>query len=683
VLVVAGQIEAAGSRVVNNIATWDGASWSTLGNGLPGTGPDAAVYALLVHDGQLYAGGYLLEDESGTSAGPMLRWTGNAWQAVGQLDVNATVGTMIEFNGGIVAAVSTSNAGSPAQALWWDGAAWQALGSFANDPGQPSRIDTLVNDRGSLVVGGAFVSVDGTPTSGLVRLIGAWQDMGLATGSECVSALSSAPGLLIVDHLPTDSAHAFHLRRLVTGAWTELPGPFDPAPSNRELLIGVNGDIFATDGGLGETAYHEPGIFRLVGSDWQPVGTSLHGAWALASFRNHLTAGGTFVSADGHSAQGIGSWDGGLWSALSPGLSPDGFWLSVAVSEGQVYASGVLDGAGPAVVRWNGQDWERLFSASTRRLEVYNGDLIVGSDDSGPGLRRFNGSTLETIGPVGQERCVPYLLGGVLYSVSDKNVEPGTVYRLDSTGWTQLGPSFGNSIGSIALDAGQLYILDSADSDVGVNWIGRWNGSAWESVGNWPFPVVPSVVNSVFTYNGRLCASGEFLVLSPVVTVHAFAVLNDDQWAILPSPYYGAMARVAGNQIVACAVDGETNADFIAAFDGNAWSTLATVGTRYTLGSVSDIQLCGDGLLLAGPFATVNNQCSNLFARLPSLHCCGSADFDADGAPGTDQDIQAFFACISGLCCPACGSPDFDGDGAVSTDADIEAFFRVLAGGSC
>jgi hypothetical protein len=62
---------------------------------------------------------------------------------------------------------------------------------------------------------------------------------------------------------------------------------------------------------------------------------------------------------------------------------------------------------------------------------------------------------------------------------------------------------------------------------------------------------------------------------------------------------------------------------------------------------------------------------------------CGSADFNGDGDIGTDQDIEAFFACLSGNCCPTCGSADFNGDGDLGTDADIEAFFRVLGGGSC
>jgi hypothetical protein len=60
-----------------------------------------------------------------------------------------------------------------------------------------------------------------------------------------------------------------------------------------------------------------------------------------------------------------------------------------------------------------------------------------------------------------------------------------------------------------------------------------------------------------------------------------------------------------------------------------------------------------------------------------------SPDFNGDGALGTDADIEAFFACLGGDCCPTCGSADFNGDGAIGTDADIESFFRVLGGGSC
>ncbi|HYE62806.1 MAG TPA: hypothetical protein VD997_12490 [Phycisphaerales bacterium] len=68
-----------------------------------------------------------------------------------------------------------------------------------------------------------------------------------------------------------------------------------------------------------------------------------------------------------------------------------------------------------------------------------------------------------------------------------------------------------------------------------------------------------------------------------------------------------------------------------------------------------------------------------------SGNLCGPQDFNGDGDSGTDQDIEAFFACLGGNCCCTCfcqGS-DFNGDGDFGTDQDIEAFFRVLGGGGC
>jgi hypothetical protein len=69
------------------------------------------------------------------------------------------------------------------------------------------------------------------------------------------------------------------------------------------------------------------------------------------------------------------------------------------------------------------------------------------------------------------------------------------------------------------------------------------------------------------------------------------------------------------------------------------------------------------------------------FAAIQVASC--TADFNGDGAVATDADIEDFFACLSGACCPTCAGPDFNGDGAVATDADIESFFRVLSGGAC
>lgn len=58
-------------------------------------------------------------------------------------------------------------------------------------------------------------------------------------------------------------------------------------------------------------------------------------------------------------------------------------------------------------------------------------------------------------------------------------------------------------------------------------------------------------------------------------------------------------------------------------------------------------------------------------------------DFNGDGDVATDQDIEAFFACLGGNCCPLCLTSDFNGDGDAGTDQDVESFFRVIGGGAC
>jgi hypothetical protein len=92
----------------------------------------------------------------------------------------------------------------------------------------------------------------------------------------------------------------------------------------------------------------------------------------------------------------------------------------------------------------------------------------------------------------------------------------------------------------------------------------------------------------------------------------------------------------------------------------------------------------------------VNNNAIDFYAAAPAprnsatpAHTCGLPvccrnDYNGDGAVGTDSDIEAFFACLSGNCCATCPpNADFNCDGGVGTDADIESFFRVLSGGQC
>ncbi len=142
------------------------------------------------------------------------------------------------------------------------------------------------------------------------------------------------------------------------------------------------------------------------------------------------------------------------------------------------------------------------------------------------------------------------------------------------------------------------------------------------------------------------------------------AVLQAFQTTVALGNCAGMMYNAAGELLVA---DGDTSGT------GNLY--------RFTGGDLALIGPTG----ASGGTTVVYVGLAGLAADLGTRPVCGSADFDGDGDTGTDQDIEAFFRCLSGDCCATCfaGGADFNGDGDTGTDQDIEAFFRVLAGGEC
>jgi hypothetical protein len=161
------------------------------------------------------------------------------------------------------------------------------------------------------------------------------------------------------------------------------------------------------------------------------------------------------------------------------------------------------------------------------------------------------------------------------------------------------------------------------------------------------------------------------------------------------------------NQPDSVTIDEGGEASFSIAVSGSATNRTFQWQKRSTLGIWSDVSNVR-GVIGGATTATltffevaetnegdyrclVNNDCGHPIsstARLtvnPVAPPCGTSDFNGDGDFGTDQDIEAFFACLAGTCCPTCwqGGSDFNGDGDFGTDQDIESFFRVLAGGPC
>ena len=63
--------------------------------------------------------------------------------------------------------------------------------------------------------------------------------------------------------------------------------------------------------------------------------------------------------------------------------------------------------------------------------------------------------------------------------------------------------------------------------------------------------------------------------------------------------------------------------------------------------------ISADGTTIVGTGTDPAGQTEAWIATIPA---CGSADFNHDGDTATDLDIEDFFSCLGGNCCPTCGS---------------------------
>ncbi|HYE61829.1 MAG TPA: hypothetical protein VD997_07510 [Phycisphaerales bacterium] len=232
-----------------------------------------------------------------------------------------------------------------------------------------------------------------------------------------------------------------------------------------------------------------------------------------------------------------------------------------------------------------------------------------------------------------------------------------------------LGPGTRIRIGAeAAYDAStQTYYLASPESNASpqgnystiVNAFNASGARLWSDLGTTVIPAnanQSSFVQCQAIDGGAIVAGFDARSTAPTHVVFAARVNAEDgavAWSNLPSSTVVSKSRLSSTKLA--------NGSVVL-----GWSNGAS-------GGAADIQVQNvnpDGTF-GGPSCPGN--------------ACGPQDYNGDGDSGTDQDIEAFFACLGGNCCDACfcqGS-DFNGDGDFGTDQDIEAFFRVLGGNAC
>lgn len=109
-LYIAGSFDSVGNIVANNIAKWTGGTtWLPVGGGIDPGDSLASVNALIVNNGILYAGGFFTS-AGGNSANNIAQWDGTTWSAMGS-GVSNTVWSLTNYNGNVYAGGEFDSAG--------------------------------------------------------------------------------------------------------------------------------------------------------------------------------------------------------------------------------------------------------------------------------------------------------------------------------------------------------------------------------------------------------------------------------------------------------------------------------------------------------------------------------------------------------------------------------------------
>jgi uncharacterized protein (TIGR02145 family) len=300
-LIVGGIFTAVAGVSANYIASWDGNSWSALGTGMGG-GPYTYPYvaALTVHDGKLIAGG-AFTTAGGAQANYVASWDGNSWSPLGE-GISNIVYALTVYNDKLIA--------GGIYVASWNGANWSSIGWIGRGNDQytyPYAYALTVYD-GKLIAAGRFTTTGDTAANNIASLNGShWSPLGLGTTNP-VRALTVYDGKLIAGGYFTTAGGtaANYIASWDGSSWSPMGSGMNGNVYALNEYAGklVAGGNFTLAGD--STANH---IASWDGSDWSPVGSGMNGdVRALTIYKWKLITGGNFTIAGGKTSAYLAAW---------------------------------------------------------------------------------------------------------------------------------------------------------------------------------------------------------------------------------------------------------------------------------------------------------------------------------------------------------------------------------------
>jgi hypothetical protein len=212
-------------------------------------------------------------------------------------------------------------------------------------------------------------------------------------------------------------------------------------------------------------------------------------------------------------------------------------------------------------------------------------------------------------------------IGGDFTVVGD--VIANRVAKWNGSAWSPLGLGVGSTVYALAVSGTDLYAggyftyaTNAGPTAINVNYIAKWNGSAWSPLGSG----VGSTVYALAVSGTDLYAGGYFSYATnagpTAINVNYIAKWNGSTWSALGSGMGGSVSALAvlgadlyaGGQFTTA---GGSTANRIAKWNGSGWSALGS-GVN---GSVSALAVLGADLYVGGVFTTASGSTANRIAK--------------------------------------------------------------------
>ena len=248
------------------------------------------------------------------------------------------------------------------------------------------------------------------------------------------------------------------------------------------------------------------------------------------------------------------------------------------------------------------------------------------------------------------------------------------VARWDGSAWSALGSDASGDgaldwrVNALAVSGSDLYVggaFTDASGIPGADNIARWDGSAWSALGSDASgeAALDGSVYALAVSGSDLCVGGKFTNAAGIATADHVARWDGSAWSALGSDGLGDGAldgsvlalAVSGSDLYAGGVFEDAaaiaTADFIARWDGSAWSAVGSdaSGEAALDGWVHALAVAGSGLYVGGEFTDA----AGILAADNIARWDGSAwsalGSDASGDGALDRRVEALAVTGGGL----------------------------------